>query len=193
MPNESVVANKAQLVTQALSEHRVALSAFVRARVPQGNAEDLLQSAAVKAIEGAASLDNPERVLPWLYRIHRNLIIDGVRTRDSQRRMLDRVKQEESLAAQIAETESNNETCACSVHLAHTLPSNYANILRLVDLGESSIQEAAIQLGITANNAMVRLHRARKALKKTLMDHCGVTQFNECNNCSCVDDGCCPV
>lgn len=155
--------------------------------------EDLLQSGALKAIERADSLENPDRVLPWLYRIHRNLIIDGVRASASQRRMLDRVEQEERLSHEAAERETAKETCACSVHLAKSLPSNYASILSLVDLGESSIQEAASQLGITANNAMVRLHRARKALKKTLMEHCGVKEFNECNNCRCVYDGCCPV
>lgn len=193
MPKESLVASKSALVTQALSEHRPALSAFVRARVPQSNVEDLLQSAALKAIERADSLESPERVLPWLYRIHRNLIIDGFRASDSRRRLLDRVEQQERLAAQLDAGGNGEETCACSVHLAHTLPRNYADILSLVDLGESSIQEAATELGITANNAMVRLHRARKALKKTMMEHCGVTSFSECNNCRCVYDGCCPA
>lgn len=193
MPNPPSSDTKPNLVSHALREHQLALSAYVRARVPSSEVEDLLQSAALKAFERAESLEDPARVLPWLYRIHHNLIIDRVRANKSRRRMLDRVEQQEAHTADQSEFVASNETCACSVHLAHTLPSNYADILDLVDLGDASITQAASQLGISTNNAMVRLHRARKALKKTLMDHCGVSDFRQCNNCRCALEGCCPV
>ena len=48
-----------------------------------------MQVAALRAIEKAESLDDPARVLAWLYRIHRNLIIDNYRKRASEQRHVD--------------------------------------------------------------------------------------------------------
>jgi RNA polymerase sigma-70 factor (ECF subfamily) len=54
-----------------------------------------------------------------------------------------------------------------------------------------SLIEAAARLDITHNNATVRLHRARKALRDAMEAHCGVTDPQACAACRCVDDACC--
>lgn len=180
---------KIGIVTGALREHQSVLKAFVRSRAPSSKVDDILQSAAIRAIEGADSLQDPAKVLPWLYRIHRNIIVDGLRASASHQRMLDKVEQMDLHEP----FEQATSTCACSLHLAHTLPSNYATILKLVDLEDNTVSQAAAQLGITANNATVRLHRARKALRDTLVEHCGVQTARECADCRCNDEGCCPT
>lgn len=189
MSNADSYDQKTGIVTGALQEHQKVLRAFVTSRVPSSGVDDLLQSAALRAIEGASSLEDPAKVLPWLYRIHRNIIVDRARADSSHRRMLDRFERMEAQAS----LEEEVETCACSLHLTHTLPSNYAEILELVDVQEHSLSQAAAQLGITPNNATVRLHRARKALRETLAQHCGVKTASECVDCRCVHDSCCPV
>lgn len=182
------------LISHALSEHSGMLRAFVRARAPLSQTEDILQSAALRAIERADSLKDPSKVLPWLYQIHRNVIVDQFRAQASRERMLARAQAlEPTSSATTSPRGEEPETCACSTHLARKLPENYASILKLVDLGDSSISEAASRLGITSNNAMVRLHRARQALKKTLLEHCGVSHASECFDCRCVHEGCCPT
>lgn len=178
-----------EFVAAALRRFQPQLQAFVRSRVPSELVDDVLQSAALRAIERAGSLRDPQRALAWLYRIHRNIIIDGARSQASRNRALDQ------LAAQEAPADSSikDSTCACSLHLARTLPSNYAQILELVDIGSLGLAQAAQQLGITANNAGVRLHRARKALVQTMQEHCGVRSLRDCADCRCVDEGCCPT
>jgi RNA polymerase sigma-70 factor (ECF subfamily) len=66
-----------------------------------------------------------------------------------------------------------------------TLKPEYAEILRRVDLGESRLDSVAAELGITANNATVRLHRARQALRQRLEQMCGVCAHHGCLNCTC--------
>ncbi|MEM8708771.1 MAG: sigma-70 family RNA polymerase sigma factor, partial [Actinomycetota bacterium] len=147
--------------------------------------DDVLQVAALRAIERADTLDDPERVDAWLYRIHRNLIIDRYRAVDTERRHLDDGEPPETAAAAL------DESCACSVSQARRLPDSYASILTLVDADGLAVNEAAAALQITPNNAAVRLHRARKALRAAMFEHCGVTDVRDCAGCRCIDDACC--
>ena len=84
-----------------------------------------------------------------------------------------------------------DERCDCSVAQAKSLSPNYASVLNLVDMRGASLTEAATALGITVNNATVRLHRARKALREAMLEHCGVQSARDCLDCRCVSDGCC--
>lgn len=189
MSNANSPDHKTGIVTGALREHQRRLRAFVVSRTSSSGVDDILQSAALRAIERADSLQDPGKVLPWLYRIHRNIIVDRARASSSHQRMLERIEQMDRQEPEQQEA----QTCACSLHLAHTLPTNYAKILELVDLQEQSVSQAAAQLGITPNNATVRLHRARKALRDTLANHCGVKTARECVDCRCAHDSCCPI
>lgn len=175
-------------MAKALHVHSNEFKAFVRARVPSAEVDDVLQMAAIRAFENAESLQDPDRVLPWLYRLHRNIVTDAIRKLANRQRLVD-----DTVSA--LETPSEQETrnpCACSVSQARRIkPPAYALILTLVDVGDASLSEKAHILGISVNNAAVRLHRAREKLRKTLREHCGVTNLRECADCRCVHEGCC--
>jgi len=191
MERNQDVACGPDVVSAALRTHAVDLRAFVRGRVPADDVDDILQIAAMRAIERADSLTDPERVRAWLYRIHRNVIVDTLRSRARQRRLRDQAGQEANLQAEAAMS-IPRESCKCSVSLAKQINPAYASVLELVDAGDATVAEAARVLGISANNAAVRLHRARTALKAAMLQHCGVTNPAECDDCRCVYDGCCP-
>jgi hypothetical protein len=74
---------------------------------------------------------------------------------------------------------------ACEEAVGLVLPS------RVVVEG-ISVSQVAVELDITANDAMVRLHRARTALKAKLKAHCGTTSLSSCADCGCAERGCCP-
>lgn len=175
-----------ELVAQALCDKRADFEAFVRARVRSEEANDILQLAALRAIERADSLDDPARVVAWLYRLHRNLIVDTVRKQSSEHRVIDP-------AAEVPDQASppSSDPCACSVTQATQILSAYSSILSLVDMSGMTLSDAARTLGITVNNATVRLHRARRALKKKMLEHCGVSNLQDCATCRCVYEGCC--
>ena len=180
------------VVVDALAQHRAALDGFVRARVPPSEVEDVLQVAAMKAVEAHTTLEDPDRVLAWLYRIHRNVVSDATRKRRSLERLAERAERE-TVGDEAVEWHMDGEgkMCDCSVAQTQFVAEPYAEILRLVDMGELSVPEASKVLGISPNNAAVRLHRARKALRKRMLEHCGVTSLRECADCRCVHEGCC--
>jgi hypothetical protein len=57
--------------------------------------------------------------------------------------------------------------------LLPNLKAEYAEVLRRVDLEETPLPRVATDLAITTNNATVRLHRARQALRRQLERSCG--------------------
>jgi DNA-directed RNA polymerase specialized sigma24 family protein len=63
--------------------------------------------------------------------------------------------------------------------------SYYAELLRQVDLESKSIADVSKQLGITANNTRVKLHRARAALREQLVLSCGSCTEHGCLHCTC--------
>ena len=71
------------------------------------------------------------------------------------------------------ELELKDAVCACMTRLLPTLKPEYAEMIRRVDLQDTPLSEVASSLSITPNNATVRLHRARQALKLRLERSCG--------------------
>lgn len=173
------------LVADTLREKRPDFEAFVRARVRPGEVDDLLQVAALRAIERAHTIDDLERVEAWIYRIHRNLVVDRHRARATE------AKHRDDRAVPDGGIAELDDPCACSLSQAQRLQPSYASILTLVDTDGLAVAEAARELRITPNNAAVRLHRARKALRDAMLEHCGVTDPRECVDCRCVEDACC--
>jgi len=173
-------------IASALVANASIFRRFVSARAPTRHVDDVLQSAAARALERSDSLKDPTRVLPWLYRIHRNILADTLRQHARRARFVDhdaRAPEQSTCAVEAP--------CACSLAQVQRLHAPYADILRLVDAGDASLADAAKALGITTNNATVRLHRARNALRAAMLAHCGVTSMRECLECRCNFDGCC--
>lgn len=54
-----------------------------------------------------------------------------------------------------------------------------------VDLEDAGVKEFADRSGISRNSAAVRLHRARRALKKRLLETCGACAEHGCRDCDC--------
>ena len=107
-------------VAAALRAHGGALRRYVASRVPPGDVEDVLQIAALRAIERARDLKDAARVKPWLYRIHANIVVDLGRKKAAQRRLLEALAREPAPepAPEIAAAEP---ACECSVTLARRL------------------------------------------------------------------------
>jgi len=157
---------------------------FVRSRVQDPSlAEELVQASLLRALEhGLDGLDR-EGLVNWFYRVLQNAIIDHQRRGSVEQRALQREGREAATAAEDPELRST--VCACMHDLLPTLKPEYAQLVREVDLEQRPVGEVAREVGITANNASVRLHRARQALKTQLQRTCQACAAHGCLDCSC--------
>ena len=166
-------------VLHALREHRRDLAVYARRVAPSlEDADDVLQAAAVRALERAASLRDPSRALPWLRRIIARCAADAGRARQ-------RASRGGEAAAEEVAAEEVASPCACSLELLRALPGPYRVALERVALGDATLDAFAAEAGITKGNASVRLLRARRALRRNLAARCGVTSARRCSACSC--------
>jgi RNA polymerase sigma factor (sigma-70 family) len=157
-------------VAIVLGQRERALGSATRRLGSREAARDVVQIALLKAIEGIASLRRPERVVSWFHRIVSNVATDYQRHSEAYRRALER------MASTGAETETPSAgagSCECLDDVLPTLRPEYAAMLRRKDLEGRAIGDVARQDGITRNNARVRLHRARRALRRSWEEVCG--------------------
>jgi RNA polymerase sigma-70 factor (ECF subfamily) len=169
-----------------LESHRRFLAFLVpRVKVPQ-DAEEILQSAFGKAIEHGNELKH-ESAVAWFYRLLRNALVDYYRRQDIERRAIEHHREHVERSVEAAVPQLEHAICECFRALLPTLKPEYAEILNEVDLGKTGLQEAAANHNITPNNAAVRLHRARLALKKRLEETCRTCAKHGCFDCSCRD------
>ncbi len=156
---------------------------FLRSRVKDtATAEDILQSAYMKAVEHGAELRDQESVVAWFYRILRNAVIDHYRRAATQSRALEQFATD---LPESYETELQAQACACIKGVVQDLKPEYRTAIEQVDLGEESVESFARSQNTTANNASVRLHRARKAAARGLIAVCGTCAEHKCVDCTC--------
>lgn len=159
---------------------------FVRARVESdAAAEEIVQAAFLRGVEHIADVRDDESTLAWFYRLLRNSIVDHYRRRDAAGRALDRVAADVPSSLDAIGADDRARVCACVRTLAASLKPEYAKIIEQVDVEERSVSEVAATEGLTANNATVRLHRARKALREKVMATCRACAEHGCIDCTC--------
>jgi len=166
-----------------VDNHRRFLS-FLEARLDdRDQAEELLQAAYAKTLDARTELRDGERVVAWFYRLLRNATIDHYRSRSAEGRSRLRI------AAEAPSDEPTEEwlaeVCRCVTALLDTVPPHYRELLQRVDLDGEAVSHAAKELGLSAGNARVRLHRARHALRTRLMQSCGTCADHGCLDCGC--------
>jgi RNA polymerase sigma factor (sigma-70 family) len=173
-------------VLDALVGNHQRFLAFLRRRVgSQEVAEDILQSAFVRSLERGAALRREESATAWFYRLLRNALVDHFRRRDAEKRALAALPPVEEAATESEDVDLMQTVCACVASLAETLKPEYASALRRVEVDGASLRAYAGEEGITANNAGVRLHRARLALRRQVAKSCGTCATHGCLDCRC--------
>ncbi len=168
-----------------IENHRDFLRFLVRRLGDADTAEDVLQQFYLRAVGKGSGLRQSESVVAWLYRVLRTTLVDHYRRETTRRRQEADYAQMEILFNEERDAELESAICACFETLLPTLKAEYAEILQRVDLQGTSPGDVARDLGLTPNNMRVRLHRARQALKHSLLVSCGVCAVHGCLNCDC--------
>ncbi len=173
-------------VLPVLVENHRRFLAFLERRVGSTEtAEDLLQDAFVRALERGGTIRDDESAVAWFYRVLRNALADHYRRQASEQRAMTWVASTAPEATPDPDAELESVVCQCVVELLDTLKPEYAAAIRRVDLDDAGVAEYARETGITPNNASVRLHRAREALRRQVIRCCRTCVLHRCVDCRC--------
>jgi RNA polymerase sigma-70 factor, ECF subfamily len=161
-----------------LLRYRQALLDHVRGIVRDpAEAEDVLQEVLVKAHQSADQLRAAGALTTWLFRIATHLAIDHLRKHSRQPQVVDAVDPTELVAEDesapgLERVVEQQEMSSCVQRFLLDLPSVYRAVLLLHDFDGMTAVEIASSLGISVQNAKIRLHRGRAALKSALQAGC---------------------
>lgn len=185
----AIMARRPDQLAIELNNHRNAFKAFLTARVgSEAEAEDILQNGLLKALKRSGELQDEAKLTAWFYQLLRNAVVDHYRAQSTAKRGHDELGRMlaglgEDIAAAPKGWES--QVCGCLAGVVETLKPQHAELLRRVDLNGDSVQIAAKALKMTANNASVILHRARRELRTRLETFCGDCADGACLDCDC--------
>lgn len=177
------------IAERLVESHRTFLGFLERRLGDRTLAEDILQDAFVKSIERGADLRDDEAAVAWFYRMLRNAVVDHDRRDSARGRALEGLAREMRDAIEPPH-EMHGAICGCIGRLARTLKPEYASAIERVEVDGASMQTYAEEHGISANNAAVRVFRAREALRKQVRASCGTCAEHGCMECSCLPQPC---
>ena len=166
---------------ELVRRHGGRMLAVARRYVPNDDAaQDCVQEAFLAAFKALDRFEGRSSLATWLHRITVNAALQALRRRGAKDEvaiepwlpsfdddgLLDGPTQ---LTSASAEELIGRDDVRAEVRAAiERLPTSYRNVLHLRDIEGLSMTEVAQMLEVSENNAKVRLHRARQALKKAL-------------------------
>jgi RNA polymerase sigma-70 factor (ECF subfamily) len=175
-----------EVVRNLLAANRGPFLRFVRSRVgSEALAEDILSGAYVRAVERAAEVQSAASATAWFYRILSTAVADHFRAASRDRRGVAALGREVGEDAVVPARERVPKVCGCVSEVLPELKPEYVAAIEAVDLAGTPVERHAAAVGITSNNASVRLHRARAALRKRVVTVCGACAAEGCLDCSC--------
>jgi len=140
-------------------------------RGDRGEAEDVLQAAYLKVLEGRARFDGRSTFKTWLFAIIRRTAAERRRRSWMRVLALDRWRTGRPAPAPAPDP----ERLACGGEAAErlreallTLPARQSELLHLVFYQDLSLEEAAQAAGISLGSARTHYHRAKARLRRLL-------------------------
>lgn len=155
--------------TEIWEDFSQTLGDFIRKRVNDpADAEDILQDVFIKIHTRIDTLQDGERLVPWLYQITRNAIIDYYRTR---RPALD-LPETLAVYPEMVESEPEAQLAAGLRDFMRVLPDQYRQAIILADLEGVKQADLADHLGLSLSGAKSRVQRGRQMLREALLECC---------------------
>jgi len=160
------------------------LRRFIESRVPDADAEDVLQDTLVRLHEAADSLRDTDRAEAWVFSIARRSIADFYRDRErgpdeepvgrAPAEATDEPPPTENLSGYDGEHDVHEEVLSWLRPMAEKLPEMYSHPLIMADFEGHTQQEVADDIGLSLSGAKSRVQRARVKLREQLQECCEV-------------------
>ena len=154
-------------------EFSIPLKEFILRRVQnEYDAEDVLQDVFYKIYENIESLQDKNKIQPWVYQITRNSIIDHYRTKRVTAELTD--LPDMTLDKDFFEPDIPHEVADCLKVIIGHLPKKYREAIALTEFEKLTQRELAQKLGLSLPGAKSRVQRARAKLKELFLGCCHI-------------------
>lgn len=154
------------------------LRAFIAKRVRnESEIDDLLQEVFLRVHRHAESLQQPDRMVSWVFQIARNAIVDHYRSAERRRELpsgsgTDIQEDLGIMSSEAEEHEAKYELSHCLLPMIDRLSPDYREAINLVELQGLTHQEAAARLGLSVPGMKSRVQRGRQQLRNMLDECC---------------------
>lgn len=170
---------------------------YLKSLIGPDEAEDISQNVFLKVHANLKDFRGESSLSTWIYRIATNAALDRLRSRSFREaaqvasgaaapRDAAGAGAAADVAGNTAEPSAESlfmrrEMNECIANFVDTLPENYRTVLALSDLDNLKNREIADILGLSVDAVKIRLHRARRELKKRFNAECNFyrTEANE--------------
>jgi len=178
------------------SEYYPKIVGYLRRLVGDTEAEDVAQESFVKISRSLDGFRGESQLSTWIYRIATNAAMDHHRKPSSQQSArTTEIPDEDAISSDERALLQDNaplhdvslirkDMNECIRGLVEKLPENYRIVLTLGDLEEFTNAEIAEILNLSLETVKIRMHRARRHLKKAMDAACHLYQ-DERNELSC--------
>ncbi|MCP4286460.1 MAG: RNA polymerase sigma factor [Gammaproteobacteria bacterium] len=144
-------------------------------------AEDLLQETLLKISKGLPSFAGRSSIKTWAFAIAYRVGVDYFRAPQRRAKIVELDEEEEQIdnARAVDENLIAGQMNDCIKGVIDSLPGTYRAALVLSDIEQLTAKQTAEILGCSLENAKIRIHRARKRLKKALEESCDFYRDND--------------
>lgn len=154
-------------------EFSAPLKGFIIKRVAnEQDVADILQDIFVKIYNNIGSLTDDNKIDAWIYTIARNTINDYYRRKCTSYELLE--LSEDIKDNSYEEKSENAEIALCLKAIISNLPEKYKEAILLTEFQNMTQKELSEKQNISLSGAKSRVQRARKMLKKMLLDCCNL-------------------
>lgn len=175
-------------MTQIWKEYNINLLRFIKNRVNEKDAEDILQEVYIKMHLRMGILKEASKIESWMYQITRNTIFDYYR----KRKGISELPENFDLEEKSEDNQANAELAACLKPMINELPEKYKNAIQLSEIDGKTQKEVAELENISLSGAKSRVQRGRLLIKNMIEECCKVTtdKYNtpieyHPKNCNC--------
>lgn len=186
---EAIMTTKTEELWKAVHD---GLRAFIAKRVnDHDHVDDILQDVYVRVHRQMDTVNDPRRIVSWIYQVTRNAIIDHYRKPGRQREIPAGLSSELEVFDEVSKTseaargdesgESRSELAGCIRPMIERLSQDYRDAITLVEIAGLTQQAAAKQMGLSLSGMKSRVQRGRKQLKQ-MLDDCCLIQLDRRNS-----------
>jgi RNA polymerase sigma-70 factor, ECF subfamily len=165
------VTASAKNIEQAWESLHVQLKSFIMSKVrDNAMADDILQDVFIKAHAKIESLREGDKIVPWLYQVTRNQVLDYFRAQKKDLFPEDPLPEADEDSARLSATMQT--AVRDMIGMMDDLPKEYCEALCAIELEGISQKAWSEKSGIPYSTVKSRVQRARQQLRDMMMKCC---------------------